>query len=713
MKKIDLEQIHSEAIKRYEASYAAEKTERENCLEDMRFCFVPGAQWEDSAATARKDRPRFEINKIIVPVNNAIGEQRQNRIDIKVRPTDMGASKDVADIFAGIIRGIQAQSSFKDVKDTAFKEIVAGGMGAWYITTEYEDEKSFDQVLKIKSIKSAAASVFYDPSSKDELKRDAQWMMVTTDMDIDVFKAKYPNATASDLTKLPSGYLQDWQTRNTVRVADYWVKVPCIKETVLMSDGSIYELNDKTVSVLDDLAEQGITVVKTRKIRTHKVMMYKISAAEILAGPFEWAGKHIPVVPVFGYNAWIDGQHYYFGMVRHAKDSQRVYNYATSQAIETSALTPKDPYWVTPKQIKGREREYETFNLKNKPFMVYNPDPDEPGPPKRTGAPSVQAALISQVQQADADIQSTTGQYAPALGDQQTDQSGRAILALQRKANASTYELIDNLAKAVEWTGEILIDLIPKIYDTERMVSIMSEDEVVDNVIINQTIIDKETGREVVLNDLSKGRYSVASTIAPSFATQRVEQLNVLNKLAQSNPLFATVAPDLIAQSLDFPFSDDLKKRIRIQLIKQGIVQPTEDEAKELAKQMQPSPQEQIDLKMSMLQLEQQAALVDNLEYQNRKILADIAYKYSQAQNNLTDDIKTKTEINKILEEQGIPAKMPIEDLELQSRVKVMREMNETLDYEDPVTPENIGTAENSPVIQPQMPPGFKPSEEL
>lgn len=678
-----LDELHQTAIKRYDASFTAEKSERENCLDDMRFCFVAGAQWEETATTARSDRPRFEINKVIVPVNNAIGEQRQNRISSKVRAADMGASKKTADTLTGLIRNIESESHFKDIKDTAYKEIVSGGMGAWCITSEYDSDDSFDQALKLKAIKSAASCVFYDPASKDELKRDAEWIMVTQDMGKEAFKRKYKDATIGDFSKMSTD-LQSWQTRDTVRIADYWLKVPYMKETAQMSDGQVLELTDETKKIIDELAQAGVTIEKTRKVHTTKVVMYKMSASEILSGPHEWAGKHIPVVPIFGYNTWVDGQHYYFGMIRHAKDPQRVYNYATSQAIETSALSPKDPYWVTPAMVKGRERQFETFNTTNKPFMVYNPDEKAPGPPQRTGAPSVQQSLIMQVQQADADIQATTGQYAPSLGDDTTDQSGKAILALQNKANTSTFELLDNLSKAVEWTCEILIDLIPKIYDTERMISILGEDGVSESVVLNQTILDEETGEPVIVNDMKKGRYSVKSSVGPSFASQRAEQLNVLAKLSESNPLFGQIAPDLMAKSMDFPFSEELTERVRMQLIQQGVVEPTEEESQKMEQNApQPSGQQKIDFKMQQLQLEQQAALVDNLEYQNRKLLADITHKYSQTQNNLTNDIKTKTELNKNLMEMGNPEGMPIEEMELKTRQEVMKELNDSLEWKD------------------------------
>jgi len=697
--KIDLDEIHKVAIKRYAASQQAERDERSKCLEDMQFVFVPGSQWDTLESANRKDRPRFEINKIRTPVNQVIGDERNNSISMKVRAAKGAASKEVADLFSGLIRNIENVSHFKDVKDTAFKEIVSGGFGAWAVTTSYSDEDSFDQEITIKAIKSAASSVFYDTAAQDELKRDAMWIMVTEDMDKELFRSKWPDKSMSDLT-IQNTILSDWQSRDTVRIADYWLKVPIIKELAQMSDGSIIELNEKNKTVLDELQQQGVTVTKTRRKHCYKIVMYKISAGTVLEGPMEWAGSTIPVVPIFGYNVWINGNHYYQGMVRSAKDAQRVYNYATSQMIEVSALSPKDPYWVTAKQMKGNEASYINFNVTNSPFMTYTPDAAAPGIPARSGAPTLQQALVQQVQQADQDVQSVTGLYNPSLGQETgSEKSGRAILALQKQGNAATYELSDNLRKAVEYTGQILVDLIPKIYDTERQVSILDEVGASSPITINKTVTDTQTGQQVIVADLSKGKYSVVSASGPSYATQRTEGLNFLAKLSESNPMFAKVATDLMAQSVDFPFAEELTKRIRRSMINEGIVMPDEDELKELQEnQKQPTAVEQLNFKILQFQAEQQAAIVDNLETQNRKLQADIAHKYSQAQKQLTDVIETKADINKKLDELGNPIDMPIEEGEIIARSAVLRELNETLE----LTQEDVAQMQNNPV-QPEI----------
>ena len=660
--------IHQEAMDRYNASFAAERDERDDALEDMRFCWVKGSQWTDSANTARNDRPRMEVNKVKLPVTQVLGEQRQDRVDIKVRPVKDGADQERANVLNGLVRSILHNSRFKNIKDQSAKEQVTSGIGGWYVTTQYQED-GFDQDIVIKGIQSAASSIFYDPSATGLMKEDSMWMMVTQDVDRAEFVKRYPDASTADLSSYSEEGTVSWQDRDTIKVADYWVKEPYMKEIALMSDGQIIEVTDETKLIMDELALQGITVVKTRKSESHKVVMYKVSASEILEGPFEWAGKHIPVIPFFGFSVWIQGQHYYQGMVRSAIDAQRIYNYATSAMIEAAALSPKDPYWVTAKQAKGYEGQFENFNNSNTPFMLYNADEDVAGPPQRTGAPSVQTALIQQVQQADMDVQSTTGLFSPSLGNEQHDQSGRAILALQKQGNLGTFELTDNITKAVEYTGEVLFDLIPKIYDTERQVTILGVDGVPSEMILNKSIVDVQTGEEVLLNDLSKGKYSVMASSAPSFESQRAENINILTRLGESNPTIAPLITDLIVKSLDSELSEELTPRVRTAMIKQGLVTPTQEEMQAISElQPEADPMEAIMLEREVLNNELIKAQILDVQAATRKQDSNVMQDQSDQLKTLTDaqkdiasSIKYKVDASETLDNMGIMQNIPLE----------------------------------------------------
>lgn len=721
-------EVHTEAMSRFNSSMRTDSDQRALAIEDMRFAQVPGGQWDDIASAKRKNRPKYEINKIALAVNQVVGDQRQNRISMKIRPFQSGSTQEVANTYNGLIRNIENVSKFANAKDNAFFELVNGGFGAWYVKTEFNANDTFDQDIRLTTIRSAASSVFFDPAATDENKRDANYAFVAIDMSKDDFKSKYPKATVSDMPTNSTGgtqFAKGWRTEDTVRVADYWVKVPTTKKIVKLTDGRVVDF-EQVEPVLDELAQEGIEIAvdqsgrpQERTIKTHKIVFYKISGAEILEGPSDWAGKFIPVVPIYGFNMWIEGTHYYRGMVRLAKDAQRVYNYVTSAKIEAAALAPKDPIFYTKDQIKGHTRAYETYNTSNTPFLPYNPDPKAPGPPQRLGAPQIQSALVEQGQQADVDIQATTGRFAPSLGDNPGQQSGRAILAVQREGDVGTFQLIDNLKKGVEYTGEILLDLIPKIYDTERQIRVLKEDGTDEMVTINQTVFDQQEGKKVILNDLSQGKYDVLADVGPSYNTQRVEALNFLSEISKSSPLFAQVSPDLLAKNIDFPFADELSKRIRAVLIPQGVIQPTEEEKKEIEAnqpQQQPNPFEQLQLQLAEFEVQQKAGEVDKTEIEIAILRADLDKKRADIQKTLTDVLAGKAGISKTLADtaaQGGKPSFPIDDSEILAREQNMNLLNQSLEEGQLEGEEQLlqGDQELLPQEQvaEQIPEGFTP----
>tara|TARA_R110000868_G_C10972546_1_gene770349 strand:- start:10716 stop:12824 length:2109 start_codon:yes stop_codon:yes gene_type:complete len=615
-----LEEIHKQAIKRFGVIQDAEREERQLMIEDQLFVHAPDGQWSEDAIEKRKNRPRFTINRIASAIDQLTGDQRQNRTDIKVIPVAGGADKKKADIFNGIIRNIESRSKASNAYDNGFDEQVSGGFGGWRVVTEFNTDDSFDQDVLIKPIESAASSLWFDLSAKEYDRSDGMFAFLTTKMSKEEYEEKYEDEPAIDFNKETFGkYYKDWFDGDNVTLAEYWVKEPYIKTIALLSDGRVI-CKDEEVDVLDELQESGVTIVNERAIEAYRVKSYIMNGSKILKGPMDWAGKHIPLVPVYGKKVTIENRTFVRGLVRFAKDPSRVYNYATSAAIEAAALSPKDPVWLTAAQAKGHERQLANFNNNNTPFMFYNADPQAAGVPQRTGAPSVQTALLQQIQQAATDIHSTTGIEPASLGNSPELKSGKAIVAQQTMGDRGSFIYTDNLAKSIEFTGEILVDLIPKIYDSTRIVRVLGLDGSSESVEINQLaidefnqpIMDRQTGKQVIVNDLTVGKYDVTIETGPSYSTQRQESAQQLIDLANGNPVFGQVAIDLISKNLNILEGDELTKRVRRMMIKDGIVDPTDDEVEELGlnQPQQPDPAAQ--------------ALTDNVNLQTEKLISDI-----------------------------------------------------------------------------------------
>ena len=672
-----MDDILKTALERFEITEQHDKEQRQKSIEDRRFVHAEDGQWDDDAISKRQDRPRYTINKVAGAIDQVTGDQRQTRVDIKVRPVSGGADEKTADIFNGLIRNIEGQSDAAAAYDNAFDEMVAGGYGGWRILTEYNDDDTFEQDVRIAPIMSADSSLFFDPAATKYDKQDANYAFVVSTMAVEEFKRRWPEATITEWSQVQhnKSNCEGWYSEGMIRVAEYWVKEPVKLKLGLLSDGRVINLEEEQ-EVLDELAATGVKVVKTRTADSHKVVSYKMSGGEILEGPKPWAGKHIPLVPVYGRMTIIDGKPYIRGMVRFAKDPSRIYNYATSASIEAAALTPKDPIWITATQAKGHETQLKNFNTRNSPFMLYNTDPTAPGAPQRTGAPAVQAALIQQIQQAGMDIHATTGMEPPSLGNSPELKSGKAILAQQAMGDRGTYIFSDNLAKSIQHTGAILADLIPKIYDTERMVRVLNIDGSSEDAQINvaaldalgQPVVDQQTGKTVMVNDLSLGKYDVVIESGPSYHTQRQESAQQLIDLAQSSPVFEQVAIDLIAKNLNVLENDELTKRIRRVMIKNGTVEPTEEEIEEMGlnQPQQPSASEQALLDSVESQIVLNTSTAINKDADTEKKRAEAAQTDAKTLKILVDTILAKIE-------KGIPI-TPLERSILVKQGDIVRE---------------------------------------
>ena len=635
----ELTKIHTEAMECFALVEDAEREQRQLAIEDMLFVDSESGQWDEQALAARKNRPMYTVDLVSEGLNQIIGDQRQSRTRIKIDPDGGGADVDTANIFDGLIRNIEKQSSAENAYDNAFKEALKGGYGGWRYLTAFNDDDAFEQDIIVEPIYSAASSLYFNVDAKKYDKSDATKCWLITDLSIDAFKEEYPEATITDFNKpeYRTNSCKNWFSNDSVRVAEYWVKEPTMRRLALLSDGRVID-KDEEADVLDELAAKGITIVKERSVKSHNVVMYKMNGAEILEGPHKWAGKYIPIVPEYGEISHVEGRTYVRGKVRKAKDSQRIYNYTTSAKIETAALSPKDPIFVTDVMIGGYQDEYETMNTANKPVIRFKPDPEAPGlMPSRIGAPQVQQALIEQTQQAASDVHSTMGIHAPALGNAPQLLSEKSVINQAEMGDRGSFEYRDNLEKSKAYGGKILVDLIPRIYDTPRMIQVLNMDGSVEEHHINQQalddfnqpVMDEESGEVVIVNDLKKGKYAVSVETGPTSKTMRDETVKQLTELAALSPETAALTTDLIAKNMNIIESDELTKRLRKPMILSGTIEPTDDEIEELGlnQPQAPDPQKQ--------------ALVDNVNMQTEEMMAGIEQTDAETQKTL---VSTQTE---------------------------------------------------------------------
>ena len=567
---------------RFTTAISAFSDSREDELDDLRFMAgSPDNQWQwpaDVLATRGSvqgqtinARPCLTINKLPQHVRQVTNEQRQNRPTGKVIPADDRANIAVAEILDGIVRHIEYISDADVAYDTACDNQVTFGEGYIRILTEYAREDSFDQDIKIGRIRNAF-SVYMDPAIQDPCGADAEWCFITEDISKAEYARLYPDATPVS-TMMTQGVgdqsLSMWMSEDMIRIAEYFY-YEHKKATLNLYPGNLTAFANTGMD--RQLKAQFGKPIRSRQVDQKQVKWIKTNGFDILEER-DWAGKYIPVVRVVGNEFEVDGQLYISGLVRNAKDAQRMYNYWVSQEAEMLALAPKAPFIGYGGQFEGYEMQWKTANTNNWPYLEVNPDVTDgagsPLPlPQRAAPPLPQTGLIHAKMGAADDIKTTTGQYNPSLGAESNERSGRAILARERQADVGTYHYVDNLSRAVRHVTRQLVDLIPKIYDTERVARIVGIDGEVGMVKINP--MQPEPVREIrdqmgnVIEKIynpSVGIYDVKVTTGPGYMTKRQEALDAMSMLLQSNPQLWSVAGDLFIKNMDWPGAQEMAAR--------------------------------------------------------------------------------------------------------------------------------------------------------
>jgi hypothetical protein len=582
-----------EARQRYSDGEMGDSDNRRDMLEDLKFTYEPGYQWDATAKSKRVGRPNYTFNRVIGAVNQAIGEQRQVRPSGKVRAVSKDAAASTAEIYGGMIRNIEAVSRAENIYDGQFKYAVAGGYGAWRVLPYYPDPRTFNQDIRLEEIANPLVAI-WDPTDPDPCKRHARWAFVAERISKEEYRELYkgfrPTAFQASMDN------KGWIGSKDIRVAEYYKKKVTGKTIALLTDGRVVDYDAKTKRILSDLDELRAfggnkipKVDRTRLVEVSTVIWCKVDGANILEGPIEYDWNYVPVVRLPGRYVNIEGKQILQSLIRHSKDPQRVYNYHRSTMVETVALTPRSPYLVTPKMIKGHEDQWNTLNAVNRPYIEYDTDSDAIGAngmPKREPPPDVPQALIMLAAQDAEDIRQTTGQVSPQPDvDTNNPESGVSRRFRQASSDSGSYEFLDNLGKAIQLTWDICIDMIPSVIDTDRVVRVLGEDAVEQFVRVNGT--DEDGG---IMNKLDEGKYEVTVTLGPAFQTQRMESLATLLDAAEQVPLIGDAAADIIAKNLDVREGEELTKRVRQSMIQAGKIQPNEKDLKDMPPAPPPDP---------------------------------------------------------------------------------------------------------------------------
>ncbi len=630
------EKLLERVRKNMERAISAESDNRKSGLDDRMFKI--GQQWPTEIMAQRNldKRPCLTVNKLPTFVHQIVNDQRQNRPSININPNGDRGDPEVAKMYRGLIRFIERDCAADIAYDTAFDDAVTMGWGYWRVTLEWESPDSFNCVLVIRQVRNPF-SVYLDPAHVDPTGADAKWAFVTQMISRSEFSDKYPDATQMPYSDGGIGdRVNSWATKDEIRIAEYYEIEYNPRVLIKLSNGHVGWEDD-----LDDITKGYLKRGKLQKLDEREsqvptVMWYKVTAVDVLKEE-EWIGTSIPIVKVIGDATDVEGKLKLSGIIRHAKDPQRMYNYWSTAETELIALQPKAPWVMEEGQGEGHEDDWKNANVKNIPVLYYKGTAvggTMAPPPQRQPMSGIPAGIVTAKQGAAQDMMGVTGvRFDATMNERMIDESGRAIRELRRSGDLGAFHYVDNLARSLRRTGEILVEAIPLVYDEARVVTILREDDKEEQIKIDPSLPRpsaeerRPDGKVRKLFNPTYGKYGVTVTIGPSYATKRIEASENMMAFMKALPQTAALVADLFAAAQDWPGAEQIAARLA-KTVPPQLMQP---DMKDISPQIQAviAGQEQA-LKQLTQQLQAAMAQLQD-KSQDRAVLTDATQKKFEA----------------------------------------------------------------------------------
>ena len=603
-----LANLHSEALAQFDDVQSALRDERLQCLQDRRFYSLAGSQWEGPLWDQYENKPKFEVNKIMLAVIRVVNEYRNNRISVDFVSKDGEPNDKLAEVCDGLYRADEQASVADEAYDNAFEEAVGGGIGAWRLRTVYEDDEDPEddrQRIRIEPIFDADSSVFFDLGAKRQDKSDAKFCFVVTSMTRQAYKDTWGD-DPTDWPKIIHQYEFDWCTPDVVYVAEYY-KIEEKTETIRIFQNIVGEEERYTQADFanDEMLEEtllavGTTEIRQKRVKRRKVRKYVMSGGRVLEDAGYIAGKCIPVVVVYGKRWFVDNVERCMGHVRLAKDAQRLKNMQLSKLGEISALSSVEKPILTPEQVAGHQVMWAEDNLKDYPYLLINPITDQngnqaiSGPVAYTRSAAIPPAMAALLQITETDMQDILGN--PAGADKMVSNiSGKAVEMIQARVDGQAFIYMSNFAKGMKRCGEIWLSMAKDIYiENKRKMKTVGATGDVGMVEMMQPSIDQETGAMVITNDLTSATFDVNVDVGPSSSSKKAATVRALTGMLQitTDPETAQVLGAMAMMNMEGEGIADANAYFRKKLLRMGVVKPTEKEAEELMAEMQGKPQD-------------------------------------------------------------------------------------------------------------------------
>lgn len=557
----DIPDICDEAIHFLRLVTDADSQNRAAALEDLRFGY--GDQWPVEIQNSRQleARPCLTINETNAYIRQICNEQRKQRPRGKAHPVNSGADEQIAKVVNGVMRHWEVKSHADNAFDTAFEFAVRMGWGYFRLRTDYTREDSFDQDLFFDTVHNPF-NVYFDPNSTAVDGSDAERCLITELVPKKTFQQLYPGADEAQFSGRGTGDSDsEWVTKEDIRVAEYFKVVKEKHDLLHLSDGTIVWADEKPPEYM--MRHAGIYISGERKSYKRVVKWQKITNTTVLEER-NWVGRWIPVIPVYGAHYVIDGKRIKAGLIRDAKDPQRMKNFWDTSITESIAMAPKAKWVMAEGQDEGHENEWAGANVRALPVLRYKQtdiDGRDAPPPQRQQPEPPPAGAIEAAMGASQNLRSVLGVYDP--NQMPGVKSGKAINAEQQQTDTSNFHFYDNLTQSIAFAWRQGLDIIPRILDTERVMRIIGDDGRPSLVTVNE---GKDTGAaaEVIKNNMQVGEYDVVMDTGPGYDSKRQEAFATMAQLL-TGPLGKEIAEkgaDLVVRMIDASGMDVLADRL-------------------------------------------------------------------------------------------------------------------------------------------------------
>lgn len=559
-------EIFAECAERLRIAQQAEGANRQRAV--LALEFEDGQQWPDDLYNLRKvsKRPTLTINHTRTFVRRVVNNMRQQRPRIKVHPVGDGADQDMAQKIGGLIRHIENRSDGAIAYDIAGESAVKIGWGYFRILTEWVDETSHEQEIRLAPIRNPF-TVYMDPAAISPAGEDMQWCIISEKMKRSEFERKYPKEEQTEWREGGAGDQgTDWETKEEIRLAEYF-RITKVKDTaVKLIDGrNIFKSEMREGDIIANRLDGSSFARPTFR---RQVEWFRLNGSTVVEH-VELPGKWIPVVRCEGNTLDLNGDIRRKGMIEDMMDTARMYNYWRTCETEMIALAPRAPWIGTANQFSGHP-EWNDANQKPYSKLIYNPDfieqPDGTKtplpPPTRVETIQIPAGFVNAAEGAAKDLMALAGMpHEPGVDKPGEVVSGVALRRRQAMSDIGHFQYYDNQTRGIAHGGRILLEYIRAYYSTQRMQRILGEDGTPETIELNAP--DPQT--QQIKYDVTVGRFDVVMDTGPGYETKRqegAEQLIDLLKIAPVAEIVAKNGADLLFRSIDGPYSEQLADRV-------------------------------------------------------------------------------------------------------------------------------------------------------